>query len=40
LISPLTGLLVSAAAALCGWLVRRMAKRQFGGMSGDLSDIW
>ena len=36
-ISPFAGLFVALFAALCGWLVRRMATRQFGGMSGDLS---
>jgi adenosylcobinamide-GDP ribazoletransferase len=36
-ISPFAGLFVVLSAALCGWLVRRMAKRQFGGMSGDLA---
>ena len=36
-ISPFAGLFVALAAALSGWLVWRMAARQFGGMSGDLS---
>lgn len=36
-ISPLAGLFVVLAAAICGWFVQRMAKRQFGGMSGDLA---
>lgn len=36
-ISPFAGLFVGLAAALCGWLVSRMAAREFGGMSGDLS---
>ena len=36
-ISPFAGLFVVLFAALSGWLVWRMAARQFGGMSGDLS---
>ncbi|MEA5048528.1 MAG: adenosylcobinamide-GDP ribazoletransferase [Eubacteriales bacterium] len=36
-VSPLAGLVVVLAAVACGWLVWRMAKRQFGGMSGDLA---
>lgn len=36
-ISPFAGLFVVLAVALSGWLVSRMAARQFGGMSGDLS---
>ena len=36
-ISPFAGLFVALAAALCGWLVWRMAAREFGGMSGDPS---
>ena len=36
-IAPFEGLFVALIAVLCGWLVRRMAARQFGGMSGDLS---
>ena len=35
--SPLAGLFVILGAALSGWLVGRMAKMQFGGMSGDLA---
>ena len=35
--SPLAGLFVILGAALSGWLVGRMAKAQFGGMSGDLA---
>lgn len=37
IVSPLAGLAVSAAAALTGYSVYRMAKRQFGGMSGDIA---
>jgi len=36
-ISPFAGLFVALSAALSGWLVSKMAARQFGGMSGDLS---
>jgi len=36
-ISPLVGFAVAIGAALSGWLVRRMAMREFGGMSGDLA---
>ena len=36
-ISPFAGLFVALSAALSGWLVSRLAARQFGGMSGDLS---
>jgi adenosylcobinamide-GDP ribazoletransferase len=36
-ISPFAGLFVALSAAVSGWLVSRMAARQFGGMSGDLS---
>jgi len=36
-VSPFAGLFVVLTGALCGWLVRRMAVRQFGGMSGDIS---
>jgi adenosylcobinamide-GDP ribazoletransferase len=36
-ISPFAGLFVALSAALSGWLVSKMAVRQFGGMSGDLS---
>jgi len=36
-VSPLVGLFVVLGAALSGWLVRRMALREFGGMSGDLA---
>jgi adenosylcobinamide-GDP ribazoletransferase len=36
-VSPLVGLFVVLGAALNGWLVRRMALREFGGMSGDLA---
>lgn len=36
-ISPLAGFIVAFGAALTGWLVRRMAMREFGGMSGDLA---
>ncbi|MEA4939177.1 MAG: adenosylcobinamide-GDP ribazoletransferase [Christensenella sp.] len=36
-ISPFAGLFVALSAALSGWLVSKMATRQFGGMSGDLS---
>ena len=36
-VSPLAGLFVILGAALSGWLVGRMAKAQFGGMSGDLA---
>ena len=36
-VSPLAGLFVTLGAALTGWLVGRMAKSQFGGMSGDLA---
>lgn len=36
-VSPFAGLFVTLAGVLCGWLTRRMAARQFGGMSGDLA---
>ena len=36
-VSPMVGLFVVLGAALSGWLVRRMALREFGGMSGDLA---
>ena len=36
-VSPFAGLFVVLGAALCGWLVRRMANKEFGGMSGDLA---
>ena len=36
-VSPLTGMVAVLAAALCGLLVWRQAKRQFGGMSGDVA---
>lgn len=36
-LSPLSGVVTTAAAALCAVLVFRMGKRQFGGMSGDLA---
>ena len=37
LLSPLTGGVMALAGALCTVLTVRMAKRQFGGMSGDLA---
>lgn len=37
LLSPLTGGVMALAGALCAVLTVRMAKRQFGGMSGDLA---
>lgn len=37
LLSPLTGGVMALAGALCTGLTVRMAKRQFGGMSGDLA---
>lgn len=37
LLSPLTGGVMALADALCAVLTVRMAKRQFGGMSGDLA---
>lgn len=37
LLSPLTGGMMALLAALCTVLTVRMAKRQFGGMSGDLA---
>ncbi|MEA4869080.1 Adenosylcobinamide-GDP ribazoletransferase [bioreactor metagenome] len=36
-VSPLAGLFVTLGAGLSGWLVGRMAKKEFGGMSGDLA---
>jgi adenosylcobinamide-GDP ribazoletransferase len=36
-ISPLIGFCVASGASMSGWLVRRMAMREFGGMSGDLA---
>lgn len=36
-VSPLAGLFVTLGAALSGWYVGRMAKTEFGGMSGDLA---
>ncbi len=37
LLAPLTGGVMALAGALCTVLTVRMAKRQFGGMSGDLA---
>jgi adenosylcobinamide-GDP ribazoletransferase len=37
LLAPLTGGVMALAGALCTVLAVRMAKRQFGGMSGDLA---
>lgn len=36
-ISPLVGAGMTVAAAICGAVVFRMGKKQFGGMSGDIS---
>lgn len=36
-VSPLVGFVVALGATLSGWLVRRIALREFGGMSGDLA---
>ena len=35
--SLIAGLFVALGAVLCGWLVLRMANKEFGGMSGDLA---